>query len=608
MKIRTAFRALLEGCIQPVSTEMVIGLIRELGRGAIKADITKLYALWTDAETQDYNRLCAQFQDSTKLRERNYQQLFEGHWDTIKEYVLEFEDESFEEKIRAIDALAEFLESCQNTVGYLEDSQDFYYWDAEFSRYVINTWSVQNLLTEFNRMRLYPLDLSYIKDMMGHLKGINHHKKEEFDLNKDILVFKNGHYSIHDRQLYPADKKYLCLKGFNFDYLRSCVELGTYSKKFFDGLEFSEADLNRLLYVCKAILERTLFQNKLSVIFHGDQDTGKTLLCLKFTRVLGRDNCGMIRIEHLGKSQFSLADAAGKEFVYMDDTSGKALNEDTYCIMKNLVGGGDTPMEKKRENMRMEEITFTLATTTNKLYGLPENENLGNYMSKLLLIHFFKHQQKDDVFKSNFINDLDDNEQFVSFLLNMMPIHITSQYVFTQLPFEEEQYWDIPEEYWHKYQDPIYALIKEFVQMAEGKKVKKDLFLDRLEDYAYARHIPYKRFNKNHSRALREYLNKVGARERKNNNEYWYLGIIGKEMENGVEDDLSPNIYEGSDEKQICQTLYNYDEGLTKQELIQFTQINDELLTPILSTLMTGKDGNIPRVYYDGTRFKLIQT
>lgn len=588
LRIRAGFKALLAGVIDPITEEMLIALIKEFGAaGPTNIALEERWvSKWADPNF-DFTTILHQYKDGRKLKEKAYIQLFDGFWEQITAWAYDHQEQ--DGPVLDIEGLmiAEmYLEQSENGIGYLEDIQEFYYWSEDRCRYIPNSLEVQKILTAWCKERNLSTKMKDLNEVLNHLKAANHHTITEFDTDNDILVFKNGHYSIQEKVLYPGSKRYLCLKGFDFDYIPHCQECGPYTIQFFESLRFGLVDSLRLLYICKGVIDRSLFRNKKSVILFGVADSGKTLLEEKICEVLGQQGAAMIRIEKLAKSPFALAACPNKQFIYVDDASGASLSNEAFAEIKNLTGGGYFEAELKGIDSKRYPITFPIFISCNQLFGFPPNEKLDTFVSRFLMVRFFQPQEKNDTFKELFLHDYTDNELFVSFLLNLKDIPITDELIFGNLPEMDRNMQGFMLEYWNIYHSHLYKLAREFFIAKADKKTTRTMLYDRFEEYCAIQGLPFNRFGKEHQKIIAERIQLLGGKIRKSGDEYWIHGVIGLDQENGVEDDLSPNLFKARVIQEVKALLTDHPNGLKLDELAIHTNKSKEVLNPILADMI----------------------
>lgn len=601
LKIRTGFLALQKGYIKDPSEAMVIALIREYGKECNLIDLTHVIKVNSPMD-EKYLHLQMLWQDSKRITDKEYRALFEPYTDHIFKYRTSGVAEPNETKISPLDALEMLLHLYrQPHIGYIQDLKVYYYWNKELNRYKIDSCEVRNIITRFLEEFQLAKDLETINGMMTHLQGRNHHEFTDFDQNLNILVFTNGFYHLDDKSFeeYTIDPSiYLCLKGFDFAYYGGVEELPALTQQYIDSLGFCWYDELRLLCLLKGTIDRSLFKNKKAVLFHGPHDSGKSMLYSKMTAMMGQEATTLFDIYKLDKGNFAKACLPNKQLACADDTSGSSLTNEVFAQIKNLTGGHDYDAELKGVNTQTYHVTFTLWFTCNRLFGLPDDEDLSSFLSRIYIVRFLKTQPKNEAFRENWLSDKEDHAQLVSFLLNMPDIPLDFPVIYDNLPYEDRAFTNILE-YWNIYHSPLYKCAVEFFEPAEGMKCNQAIIYDIFEDYCSLSRVPFSRFNKEHIKIIRQIITKLGGKSKESNGVKYIHGIKGKGQTDGLEEDTTLNKYMVEKTKVLNLMVQICPEEVTFDYIVQRTELNEKQATNALKLLLDqGKLG-----YSDGDYF-----
>ena len=365
-------------------------------------------------------------------------------------------------------------------VYYLSDTKSFVYYDGK--TYVDDENFVGQLvlraLPEYGK----PQTVTNQNHVLNYIKKFSYLKSKEFDADDTIMNFQNGIFDKKDRVLMPHDPDYLTLFISEYKYLPDCTQIPEITDRFLKSLEFSEDETRRLIYVLKALIEGDMSKMKFFVVFWGVTNSGKTKLAEKIGKLFGEPNerWKLIRLEKTGL-QFGLQGLKNMNYVLIDDTGVDSLSSQSYSALKTLTSGSWCEGEDKYMPQSSFYVKFGVIITCNQLFKLPQSEEYSALVHRAKIFRFEKSHEKDEDFVNEFLENKEDNEQFLSYLLNLPKESLNN---FHPLPdFEREEYGNAVT-YWMQNASPINMLCATYIKRSEDTQVELNSLLYMLQTKA----------------------------------------------------------------------------------------------------------------------------
>ena len=365
-------------------------------------------------------------------------------------------------------------------VGFLVENKEFFYYTGK--TYKLDSNFVCSLildsLIEYSRKP----NTQNQNQILNYIRAKNYKHVWEFDANLDLIVFDNGIYNVETKELTPHQPSVLSLKILPYNYNPNIKMLPDLTLKFLRTLDFSDEEITRLLQVSKLIVERKLQRLKYFVVAWGVTNSGKTLWGEKLARLIGKQNedWALMRLEKFGE-RFALQQLPGIYFTILDDVGVEALNSKAYSMLKTLTSGGSVEFEEKHVKARTETVKAAVYCSCNQLFRLPVQEEYKTLVARAFIFHFKKSHPKNATFSKMFLENVEDNGELYSYLLNLPDVDTEN---ISNLPLDEISLYPNPALYWIRNSNPIELICSQHLKYNPANKVELDSMLFVLQKIA----------------------------------------------------------------------------------------------------------------------------
>lgn len=360
------------------------------------------------------------------------------------------------------------------------NGKDYGYYNGK--TYVIDTNYVTNLVLKYLPIVFAVPSMKNKNEVLMHIGAKNYYKLKDFDCNRNLIVFQNGIYDLITRDLTPHTPNILTMRISPYNYLPNQREIPTITLRFLDGLGFSEDEKMRLVYITKAYVEGDMAEMKLFAVFWGVPNSGKSKYASKIGHLIGEAGKDW-RTMRLQKTagQFGLQGLAEARYVVMDDTNTNALNPTTFAVLKTMTSGDYMEIEEKYKKSSGVRVNFGLCVTCNQLMRLPSSEEINSLVCRSIMFKFIRSHTTSSRFIEGFLDDYNDNEQYLSYLLNLDRIPINE---INPMPdFERDMFNDLTD-YWLRNANPVYMLCAKHITPQFDMKIEINSFLNALQSIA----------------------------------------------------------------------------------------------------------------------------
>jgi len=378
-------------------------------------------------------------------------------------------------------------------IGYLKENKEFFYFNGKV--YELNTDKVKSIIIDMILESGKTGTKHEVAEVLAYIQAKNHHFLKEFDVNESYLIFDNGIYDLETRSLLDFNAGYLAFKKFKYAYDPNVRDLPDKTNRYIQRLGWTREEIERFLYISKAIVENKLPKLKLFVVCWGVPDSGKTLWGEKIANLIGEPNLDwcLLRFEKF-QSRFALEQTQFAKFVILDDVSVNAMeNSQIYAIFKNLTSGTTYELEGKGKSAITQPIKFSIYISCNMLFRLPQREEVGALLNRAYIFEFNQTHKKEIGFANVFLNDKEDNEKLLSYLVNLDEKPILE---YSRIPYREDLKNLTPLEYWFKNSDAIFYLCSTYLRKDRQNKVNLTSVLQILQAAANKRKLNVDVFSK----------------------------------------------------------------------------------------------------------------
>lgn len=363
---------------------------------------------------------------------------------------------------------------------YLTDKKEYGYYNGKC--YVIDTQYVKRLIFDGLMVIQRIPSVNNVNVVLTFISSTNYYKELDFDTDSDLWVFQNCIYNIATQEMTPHTPNVLSLRLSKYSYLPDQNTIPEDTQDFLNSLGYSDDEKKRLVYITKAFIEGDMSVNKYFAVFWGVPDSGKSKYAEKIGRMIGdigRDY-RLLRLEKTGGT-FGLQGLSGTRYIVIDDVGVKALNAQTFSVFKTMTSGGYCEFEEKFKDSSQFYIKFGVCLTCNQLMQLPVYEEINALVSRCFVFRFIISHSKTGEFVNKFIDNPDDSEKYLSYLLNLPRKQLNE---IEQLPdFERNNYKDC-KQYWLNNANPIHMLCSQYIRKCDGMKVELNSLQNMLQQIA----------------------------------------------------------------------------------------------------------------------------
>ena len=192
----------------------------------------------------------------------------------------------------------------------------------------------------------YDVSNKHLAEIKGHIMRRTYHKRNEFDLDINIINLQNGLYDIMKNELRPHTPYYLSLnqKPIFYDPAAKPKLFGKFLKDVLYPTEIRTA-VGAMAYT---FLRDTPFEHFFKLFGYGLN--GKSVFTSVLTSLHDPRNISNVAISSLLDNRFALSDLEFKD-VNIDNELSSAVIKDT-SILKKLTGGRKQPIRIERKNQK----------------------------------------------------------------------------------------------------------------------------------------------------------------------------------------------------------------------------------------------------------------
>lgn len=257
---------------------------------------------------------------------------------------------------------------------------------------------------------LYPaLKESHYNDVIFKLKGLS---GEMPDTNKDLIVFKNGVFSIRQKKMIETED--IADMGFkDYDYLPCSKENHPiqFMKVLFDDIP--DIEIPRVKAGLKAIIRGKL-DSRMSVI-HGDSGVGKSTGMTILDIILG-DYSMLIELNQFLDDHFIRAKIIGKRLLVFQELPETFKD---FATIKTITGETRKSERGFHQDMVKFDNRLKIWATGNYLAKIPDKEKDAMYTRRLSLIHNIRKTShaEDSEFPERVARE--EGERIVSWIINL---------------------------------------------------------------------------------------------------------------------------------------------------------------------------------------------
>jgi len=226
----------------------------------------------------------------------------------------------------------------------------------------------------------YKVANRYLAEIKGHIMRKTYRKREELDLDINIINLKNGLYNIETGEFKEHNPDYLSItqKPVLYDLTKKPKLFGRYLQQVLYATEIRTA---------VELMAYTLYRdNPFEIIakLFGYGANGKSVLTGLLTALHGSKNVSNVPLSSMLKNRFALSDLENK-YVNVDTELSSTTIHDT-TVLKKLTGRQPVRIERKNQRAYDTTLYAKLVFSANKI---PETEDESDaYFRREIIISF----------------------------------------------------------------------------------------------------------------------------------------------------------------------------------------------------------------------------
>jgi len=333
------------------------------------------------------------------------------------------------------------------------------------------------LKQEIQRILTNRLTRSLQSEIIEHTKNLTLVNEKKLEVSKDLINLKNGVYSISGSQLIEHSPKYFFTWQLPLNYVAEATcpaimgALNTILSA--DDIKVIQEWFGYCLYRDYAL--------KKSVIFVGEQNTGKTTLLTLFVSFAGAENISGVSLEQLTSTTFALAHLRDKFINIYDDLSYKDVNDNG--MFKMVTGNGPITGEFKYGNQFQFRNFAKLTFSCNKIPNVKDSYD-DAFFNRWIVIEFNRPIEKPDPALFSKIS----TDEELSGLLNFALVGLAR--ILKSGHFSYKKTDDEIKEQMQKSGSPVAQFAYDCLEEKEGGSITKDDMVDCFRKYAKERDLP----------------------------------------------------------------------------------------------------------------------
>ncbi len=333
------------------------------------------------------------------------------------------------------------------------------------------------LKQEVQRILTNRLTRSLLSEIIEHIKNLTLVDEKKLEVSKDLINLKNGIYSIVDKQLTEHSPKYFFTWQLPLNYVAGATcpavmgALNTILSA--DDIKVIQEWFGYCLYRDYAL--------KKSVIFVGEQNTGKTTLLSLFISFVGVENISGVSLEQLTSTTFALAHLRDKFINIYDDLSYKDVNDNG--MFKMVTGNGTITGEFKYGHQFQFRNFAKLTFSCNKIPNVKDAYDEA-YFNRWIIIEFNRQIEKPDPALFNKIS----TDEELSGLLNFSLEGLTRLLKNGKFSYEKSE--DEIKEQMQKSGSPVAQFAYDCLEEYGGGSIAKDDMVQYFRAYAKDHALP----------------------------------------------------------------------------------------------------------------------
>src|SRR5215204_1209209 len=226
----------------------------------------------------------------------------------------------------------------------------------------------------------YKVANRYLAEIKGHIMRKTYRKREELDLDINIINLKNGLYNIETGEFKEHNPDYLSItqKPVLYDLTKKPKLFGRYLQQVLYATEIRTA---------VELMAYTLYRdNPFEIIakLFGYGANGKSVLTGLLTALHGSKNVSNVPLSSMLKNRFALSDLENK-YVNVDTELSSTTIHDT-TVLKKLTGRQPVRIERKNQRTYDSILYAKLIFSANKI---PETMDISDaYFRREIIVSF----------------------------------------------------------------------------------------------------------------------------------------------------------------------------------------------------------------------------
>lgn len=258
----------------------------------------------------------------------------------------------------------------------IEETKDILVYDSDKGVYVYGGEIV--IERELENIFNFDLRSADIAEIKGHIMRKTYVKKQDFDVDLDIVNLKNGLYNIRTGELLPHTPDYYSIN--QKPILYNPESKSQYFKKFLEEVLYKED-----IETAKDIIAYTFVRynpHELYFILIGIGANGKSVYTGLMTNLHGPNSVSNVSLKELANDHFGLADLDNKDVNIDAEMTSNSIKD--LSVLKKLTGIQPIRVQRKHQHAYETVLHAKLIFNANQLPVSPDNTD-AHYRREIIL-------------------------------------------------------------------------------------------------------------------------------------------------------------------------------------------------------------------------------
>lgn len=326
----------------------------------------------------------------------------------------------------------ECAERLKEHVHFINYNESLYYFNGKCYDRLTTDDIITLYRNRIDKTMGYERNLNIFGHVAKTLSTDSSIKVKRFEMNKHLVVLRNGIYDVEREKLRPHTHKEIVFSYVDADYVED-EKCKHFDKFIYDVTEGNKVLQERLWMFLGYILMQTL-EAKVFFIMGEAPDSGKSLLGNFIESIFPPEYVSNIALNDMNKG-FSVAPIAGSAINISLDLPSTRLNAGAVSKLKMLTGGDSFNINEKYEKEYRYENRAKLIFASNFPIGLLENDNA--FWNRLVYLPFNKSVPKSEQDRDLLRKFKEEKNAIVSKALRYAKKLIDADFVFPTTPYIE---------------------------------------------------------------------------------------------------------------------------------------------------------------------------